>query len=294
METILKANRIPFRALDIATDEKARMLWGRRAGKDETGRARKIPGLVQMGLVVGVKHPVLPGTKETTANVFQDLVEVEEWNEYGELKQHVKIVPIGGTPSGSAAATPTTTPSKAPAVAKENVKPAPATESSKLAEPAKTDAAAPSSFTLAMRQASQEAAQKAKDNKKKAPETLEGVGEADPAKDVEKSAVTPAPIAVLDPPQNVKSNTVLQSPSSSTWRIAPGGKLHIPKSSIDMFESLQSPNSTAWKPFDRPFDTDPPIIMHRGSSISLASTEEIKQVEEDEKIMEEDEDAVED
>lgn len=54
METILKANRIPFLAIDIATDEKARMLWGRRSGKDESGRARKIPGLVQMGLVVGV------------------------------------------------------------------------------------------------------------------------------------------------------------------------------------------------------------------------------------------------
>lgn len=57
METILKANRIPFKALDIATDEKARMLWGRRAGKDESGRPRKIPGLVQMGLVIGVSSP---------------------------------------------------------------------------------------------------------------------------------------------------------------------------------------------------------------------------------------------
>ncbi len=54
METILKANRVPFKAIDIATDEKARMLWGRRAGKDESGRQRKIPGLVQMGLVIGV------------------------------------------------------------------------------------------------------------------------------------------------------------------------------------------------------------------------------------------------
>ena len=54
LETILKANRIPFRAIDIATDEKARMLWSRRAGKDPEGRARKIPGLVQMGLVIGV------------------------------------------------------------------------------------------------------------------------------------------------------------------------------------------------------------------------------------------------
>ncbi|KAI0540665.1 hypothetical protein GGR58DRAFT_459495 [Xylaria digitata] len=73
LETILRANRVPFKALDIATDEKARMIWGRRAGKDESGRARKLPGLVQMGLVLG------------------DLVEIEEWNEYGELKQHVTI-----------------------------------------------------------------------------------------------------------------------------------------------------------------------------------------------------------
>jgi hypothetical protein len=54
IETILKANKIPFRMLDVATDEKARMLWGRRAGKDDSGRARKLPGLVQMGLVLGV------------------------------------------------------------------------------------------------------------------------------------------------------------------------------------------------------------------------------------------------
>jgi hypothetical protein len=54
LETILRANRVPFKAIDIATDEKARMLWGRRAGKDEGGRVRKLPGLVQMGLVLGV------------------------------------------------------------------------------------------------------------------------------------------------------------------------------------------------------------------------------------------------
>jgi len=58
LETILRANRVPFKAIDLATDEKARMLWGRRAGKDESGRLRKLPGLVQMGLVLGVSlHP---------------------------------------------------------------------------------------------------------------------------------------------------------------------------------------------------------------------------------------------
>lgn len=54
LETILRANRVPFKALDVATDDKARMLWGRRAGKDEGGRPRKLPGLVQMGMVLGV------------------------------------------------------------------------------------------------------------------------------------------------------------------------------------------------------------------------------------------------
>lgn len=48
METILKANKIPFQAIDLATDEQARRLWQRRAGK------RKLPGLVKEGFVVGV------------------------------------------------------------------------------------------------------------------------------------------------------------------------------------------------------------------------------------------------
>ena len=73
LETILRANKVPFKAIDIATDEKARMLWGRRAGKDESGRLRKLPALIQMGLVLG------------------DLVEIEDWNEYGELKMHVTV-----------------------------------------------------------------------------------------------------------------------------------------------------------------------------------------------------------
>ena len=50
LETILKANKIAFQALDVATDEKARMLWGRRA------KGRKLPGLVRMGMIVGVRQ----------------------------------------------------------------------------------------------------------------------------------------------------------------------------------------------------------------------------------------------
>jgi len=50
LETILKANRIPFRAVDVATDEKARRIWSRRAGK------RKLPGLVKDDMLVGVSE----------------------------------------------------------------------------------------------------------------------------------------------------------------------------------------------------------------------------------------------
>ena len=54
METILKANKIPFQAIDTATDEKARRLWQRRAGQ------RKLPGLVKEGYVIGVCEMLSP------------------------------------------------------------------------------------------------------------------------------------------------------------------------------------------------------------------------------------------
>jgi len=49
IETILKANKIPFRAVDCATDDKARMLWQRRS------KGRKIPGLVKFNDVIAVR-----------------------------------------------------------------------------------------------------------------------------------------------------------------------------------------------------------------------------------------------
>ncbi|KAJ9614253.1 hypothetical protein H2200_002389 [Cladophialophora chaetospira] len=73
LETILKANKIPFRALDCATDEKARMLWGRRS------KGRKLPGLVKYGEIIG------------------DLEQIEEWNEYGELKEQIAATQDFGT-----------------------------------------------------------------------------------------------------------------------------------------------------------------------------------------------------
>lgn len=66
LETILKANKIPFQAVDCATDEKARKLWQRRAGK------KKLPGLVKDGFVIGVCESAREGSYdcgELTINV---------------------------------------------------------------------------------------------------------------------------------------------------------------------------------------------------------------------------------
>jgi len=283
METILKANKIPFKALDIATDEKARMLWGRRAGKDEGGRARKIPGLVQMGLVLG------------------DLVEIEDWNEYGELKQHVTMyydeftTPSNATASKSVVQTPSGTPSKPPVNQKENVQPVtPAIASPKEVEPSKMTSGGQSSaftqtssFTLAMRQAGQEAAQKAKEVKKKVAETFVGVGKAEPETAKEDgSSIPPLPLKADPEQHSIDTATLAQSPTSTAWKREIHGK-HIVTSSraIEKSGSLPSPNSTVWGPSN----TDHPLTMYRGSSVEEVSAECIKKIEEEETIPEEDE-----
>ncbi|KAJ4296231.1 hypothetical protein N0V90_006276 [Kalmusia sp. IMI 367209] len=96
IETILKANKIPFKGVDTATDELARKLYGRRA------RGKKLPLLVKEGYVIA------------------DLEQVEEWNEYDELKEALGApaapAPVPSKPS-------TTTAAAAPATAtdkKEN------------------------------------------------------------------------------------------------------------------------------------------------------------------------------
>ena len=149
METILKANKIQFQALDVATDEKARMLWGRRAGK------RKLPGLVRMGMIVG------------------DLEEVEEWNEYGELRDNLEPAP---KPPPSAPATPSKIPAgpssdslaKTPATNPATPSKQTPIRSSTDTPPRPSASSTDSPLTTAMRQAGFEAAKKAGDAKSKA------------------------------------------------------------------------------------------------------------------------------
>jgi len=63
LEHLLKSHKIPFKAVDVATDDKARSLWGRRS------KGKRLPGVVKDGMVIG------------------NYEDCEEWTEFGELKQ---------------------------------------------------------------------------------------------------------------------------------------------------------------------------------------------------------------
>ncbi|KAE8372818.1 hypothetical protein BDV26DRAFT_301480 [Aspergillus bertholletiae] len=143
LETILKANKLPFRAIDVATDDAARKLWGRRS------KGKKLPGLVKFGTVVG------------------DLEEIEEWNEYGELRMQVNSVQDFGdsVPATSTVISSTqlesgsgvSTPASEPSVLKQST--------IKIQNPPAKESQKDDSITVALRQASEEAAAKAKESK---------------------------------------------------------------------------------------------------------------------------------
>lgn len=59
IETILKANKIPFKGVDTATDELAKKLFQRRA------RGKKLPLLVKEGFVIAVSPPRPHETRTT-------------------------------------------------------------------------------------------------------------------------------------------------------------------------------------------------------------------------------------
>jgi hypothetical protein len=65
----LKANKITYQIVDLATDEKAKKVWRWK------GKGRKLPGVVRIS--------------EGDETVVGTLEELEEANEYGELKQLV-------------------------------------------------------------------------------------------------------------------------------------------------------------------------------------------------------------
>ncbi|KAK1994171.1 hypothetical protein LX36DRAFT_641924 [Colletotrichum falcatum] len=307
LETILRANRVPFKAIDLATDQKARMLWGRRAGKDASGRVRKLPALVQEGLVLG------------------DITEIEEWNEYGELKQHVKIyydeftipdinnkpkepvkkkiikkVPKGtlsGNASASTSASAPAPPPAPPLPKDESSTPAAAKAKSVETPRAPTD----NSSTVVHRSIADEAAKKAKELRlqslrdkvygktdAKAAEGKKLETDTSPVATTELNKEAEAVADASETPETASASsgssaqsakpTGLQSPTTGSW-----GAAATNTSPDALRETLQSPTTARWKPSD----VGKPITVHMGAAVASASQEEIAAVETAETIKEE-------
>ncbi|KAM3415518.1 hypothetical protein BST61_g9039 [Cercospora zeina] len=251
METILKANKIPFQAIDIATDEKARRLWQRRAGK------RKIPGLVKEGYIVG------------------DLTEVEEWNEFGELRENIGPVPANNkAPPGGLVGVQTAPPLNhnvsVPAAASSNVKPSPPPAVSRA-----QGIALPGAAEIAARKKKSSPPLQAKIVETRAAATTEPVPEAGKAKE--------API----------SHPAIDHLSAPASRIQSGTATPV--------EGEERKESDAGSPAQEPADAAAVTEKHRGSEVVEASADDIKKIESEISITEgkeeeqkEENDAVED
>ncbi|KXH48902.1 hypothetical protein CSIM01_08561 [Colletotrichum simmondsii] len=310
LETILRANRVPFKAIDLSTDDKARMLWGRRAGKDASGRPRKLPALIQEGLVLG------------------DIVEIEEWNEYGELKQHVKIyydeftipdinnkpkeivkkkiikkVPKG-TLAAKAAAAASSSESSSSAPAPPPAPPLPKDDTSSAPAPAKDKpvntpkSPVESASTASHQSIADEAAKRAKElrlkslrEKVQAAADKRAEGEAAAASAATTTAAEPTTATPETPRKPSVASTGsgssvhsakplgLQSPTTGSWGITATTATNPDA----LRETLQSPTTARWKPSD----VDKPVTVHMGAEVASASQEEIAAVEKAEAIKEE-------
>ncbi|THW20922.1 hypothetical protein D6D23_06655 [Aureobasidium pullulans] len=235
IETILNANRIPFLAIDTATNESARRLWGRRAA------GKKLPGLVKEGFVMA------------------DLDEVEEWNEFGEIKENIGDVPPASSapaPGGEAVTTratmhPTTT---AQPPAPLPVKPT-ATAANKSASD-KSDPLQTPMANLSMKEAATEAA-------------AIGAARKGPAPGINDTKVAP----LKSPTQTSSLAESSEAPESS--KAPEPAPLSAVESSDDLAAAVATPAGTIQQ-------------KHRGSSVSNANPEEIKELEQSSAIPEAD------
>ncbi|KAK2611027.1 hypothetical protein N8I77_004410 [Diaporthe amygdali] len=282
LETILRANRVPFKAIDVATDEKARMLWGRRAGKAAEGRPRRLPGLVQTGIVLG------------------DIVEIEEWNEYGELKQHVKIYydeftqpkkgavapvpkykqPEDKTPYPPAMLNPPPPPERVKSPAEQNA--------NKIAQALKNSSnntvkAATRSVAEDAAQKAQEIAQKAKKAKLEAlrekvhGKKAEAAGEsAEASESAEPPTKEMSQLSVAASTSSAATGAGLQSPTSGAWKSSGDASLGA------ALQTVQSPTTATWK---APASSGEETFA--GARVASVSKEEIEAIEIRETLKEE-------
>lgn len=202
------------------------------------------------------------------ANAAQDLEQIEEWNEYGELRMQVNNVEAldsfpADTPAsltGSPATTPSATDPNAP----------PKQSTIKIQSPPSKEHTKDDSITVAMRQASEEAASKAKDTKS-------GAGPTD---------ITTTAAAAAAPTSNATA-----APAAGTAEVgekkAPGEETVRRKSIIgEIAGEIQRPRLVPENAAvsSANLHADNPAALrehHRGSIVSATSKEEREQVAQD-------------
>lgn len=245
IETILRANRLHFTYIDTATNESARKLYGRR------GRGKKLPLLVKQGEILG------------------DLNEIEEFNEFGELKQVVGELPpptdksvvttpakMAGPYSGPNSASSTPKPSAGAAATSSTsaTKAVPSIIQGTGTAKSPTMGKENAQVQLPMHNLAAEAAAKAQDRKKRELEAMKASLQA------EKAAEAPPATA----------EKAVESTDNSSEQPAPTAAA-----------------STSQTANPAPSQENLPVPTHRGSELSLASDEEIKEIEKESAIPEE-------
>jgi hypothetical protein len=278
IETILKNARIPFTYIDTATNESAKALFQRR------GRGKKLPFLVKEGFVLG------------------ELQDVEDWNEFGELKEAIGPVDSGETSvvaapakmvmgnnvgqtasATTAAAQPGAVPSPTKTVSTETRSsgspPAPTPGATPLPPAAMSALQASALEAAALAKARQAGTSKplsAKDSKEPAPTPVTATeAEAlpayppppEPASSIPAAIPTSTTAEATEPATPTKTAVVDPLSSTVTTPLSPTASVLSPAPS---FTGRISPTPYV------PDHFEPRPTTLRGSSVSLASNEEVE------------------
>ncbi|KAI4804965.1 hypothetical protein E4T44_11349 [Aureobasidium sp. EXF-8845] len=253
-------------AIDTATNESAKRLWGRRSG------GRKFPVLVKEGYVIA------------------DLDEVEEWNEFGEIKENIgDITPIGSAPApgGEAVTTRATIHPTTQPPAQLPVKPTATAATNPTQD--KTESLQSPMANVSMKEAATQAASI-------------GAARKGPTPGINDTKVAPLKSSLLEIDADPKPETM--NSSSDT-------KLESIHKAEDTAASSTSAPAEAEEPSTTPSSAPSTVVKtdetlttvisagsiqqkHRGSDVSAADPEKIKELEQSSAILEADEDEVKD
>jgi len=200
------------------------------------------------------------------ANAAQDLEQIEEWNEYGELRMQVNNVEALDSFPADTPASLTGSPATTPSATEPNAPPKQSTI--KIQSPPSKEHTKDDSITVAMRQASEEAASKAKDTKS-------GAG---PTDTTTTATAAPTSNATAAPAADTAEVGEKKVPGEETVRRKSiigeiAGEIQrprlVPENAAVSSANLHADNPAALREH------------HRGSIVSATSKEEREQVAQD-------------